>query len=574
MKKSCAFIILLFSIRLSAQIVFSEIMFDVPGSDYNDEFVELYNLSSDSVDVNGWQFSDSTGTDGIVDAGMGTLLAPHQFAVLLDGSYFDHSTTYDDRIPDSALVLQIDDNAFGASGLANGAGEPLLLINSTGDTVQHYRYSTDNPPGYSDEKIILGNGNLASNWANSLILGGTPGYRNSVTPFARDLAVDASSFTFLPSLFPTTSDSIQLRFQIFNSGTKTFADSISILLFVDDNGDSLFQNNETLIANKKQVIHLLPGETQEFRAKYFPASAGFFSIILNITPTGDGNPFNNTACLSLTVYESKMTIAINEIKFLTDNDEAEWVELFNRGTKPFNLLGFAISDAKDTACIDSTVWLQPGQFKVFSENNTISDSYEIDDSLWIALKNWPNLNNDGDIVYLLNPGGGWVEQVPYQRSWLEGMESGLPSLERINPNLDSRQSRNWGPCTADSKATPGAPNSIYASLPLPAQMQLSCAPNPFSPDADGRDDYVLISIKNPVSSGRLRIKIFDINGRTVRTLNEAGFSGSDFVTVWDGKRDDGSPAAMGIYIVLAQVLDDRNGVLNEETTTVVLARKM
>ncbi len=574
MKKSLGLITVLFPVWLGAQVVFSEIMFDVPGSDYNDEFVELYNLSSDSVNLAGWLFSDSTGTDGIVDAGMGIKLAPHQYAVLLDGSYFDHSSTYDEQIPDSALILQIDNNAFGASGLANSTGEPLLLINSAGDTVQHYRYSTDNPPGYSDEKIIAGNGNDPSNWANSLVPGGTPGYRNSVTPFDHDLAVDASSFTYLPSLFPTTSDSIRLRFKLFNAGLDIYADSVSAFLYVDENKDSLYQDNEPLIGMRRQTIHLLPGESQNFEAGFNPSFAGIFSLVLKIESRADENSLNNTAYCSITIYESRPTVVINEIKFLTAEEEPEWVEVFNYGEQPFNLMGFALSDNVDTAKIDSSVWLQPEQYKVFAENKTLTKFYEMQDSLVISLKHWPRLNNSGDILYLLNPGGGWVEQVPYQLTWLEGMDSDAPSLERINPKLDSRQQRNWGPCTARTKATPAAQNSIYASVKLTNRIHLSCLPNPFSPDGDGRDDYVIISLKNPVTSGRLRLKIFDVNGHCVRTLNEATFTGSSFVAVWDGKRDDNSSAAMGIYIVLAQVLDDRNGILAEETTTVVLARKM
>ncbi len=574
MKKSFACILILFPVWLSAQVVFSEIMFDVPGSDYNDEFVELYNLSSDSVSLDNWRFSDSTGTDGIVDAGMGLMLAPHQFAVLLDGSYFDHSVTYDEQIPDSALILKIDNNAFGASGLANSNGEPLLLINSAGDTIQHYRYSTDNPPGYSDEKIIAGNGNAASNWANSLVPGGTPGYRNSVTPFNHDLAVDASSLIYLPNLFPTTSDSIQLYFKLFNAGLDIYSDSVSILLYVDENNDSLYQSNEILIGKQDQTIHLLPGEYQEFKAGFNPAFAGIFPVVLKIEPKGDENNLNNTAYFRITIYEGRPTIAINEIKFLTTEEEPEWVEIFNYGDHPFNLMGFALTDTKDTARIDSFVWLQPGQYKVFAENETVSEFYEMNDSLVVSLRNWPRLNNSGDILYLLNPGGGWVEQVPYESDWLEGMESGAPSLERINPQLDSRKKWNWGPSTANKKATPAARNSIYAPVKLPDRIILSCSPNPFSPDADGRDDYVIISLKNPLSSGKLHLKIFDINGHCVRTLNEATFTGASFATVWDGRRDDGALAAMGIYIVLAQVLDDRNGVLQEKTTTVVLAKKM
>ena len=54
---------------LHAQIIFTEIMFNVQGSDYHDEYVELYNLSeTEVIDLTGWSFSDSTGVDFLTDS--------------------------------------------------------------------------------------------------------------------------------------------------------------------------------------------------------------------------------------------------------------------------------------------------------------------------------------------------------------------------------------------------------------------------------------------------------------------------------------------------------------------------
>jgi len=116
--------IVFFAIGLNAQIVFNEVMYDAEGADYHDEFIELVNLSGlDTVDLSGWHLSDSLYDDIISDAGNGLKLAPRQYAVILDGSYFANSTTYDDIIPDSALIVTISDNAFTKSGLSNSIGE-------------------------------------------------------------------------------------------------------------------------------------------------------------------------------------------------------------------------------------------------------------------------------------------------------------------------------------------------------------------------------------------------------------------------------------------------------------------
>ena len=119
------FDILVISVRnIWGQVTFSEILYDVATNEYHDEFVEIYNLSStDSVDIRGWQFSDSSSSERIIQTGDGYLIPPLGFAIILDGSYRENSDTYDSLIPEQTLVLTISDNSFGASGLANSKGE-------------------------------------------------------------------------------------------------------------------------------------------------------------------------------------------------------------------------------------------------------------------------------------------------------------------------------------------------------------------------------------------------------------------------------------------------------------------
>ena len=92
-----------------SQVVLSEIMFDAVGSDAHDEFVEIVNLSETvTVDLTGWQISDGVGFDQIVPLEADLTLEPGQFAVILDASYIENSDTYDNLIPESSLIVTID----------------------------------------------------------------------------------------------------------------------------------------------------------------------------------------------------------------------------------------------------------------------------------------------------------------------------------------------------------------------------------------------------------------------------------------------------------------------------------
>ncbi len=567
--------IFLFPFIISAQLVFSEVMYNVQGADYQDEYIELFNLSeNEAVDLSGWTFSDSSGTDLLVSAGFGMLLAPRRFAVILDGSYFANSSRYDDVIPDSALIITIDNNSFGSNGLSNSKAETLLLMNSAGDTVQSYRYSIGNKEGYSDEKIILENGNDADNWADGLTLGGTPGFRNSVTPWEYDLGVSQKTIEYHPSLMIKTDNTVHFSIPVKNCGIGVFDDSVCVRLFADLCHEPSTGKPEKLVALKTEKINLSPDDMILFEFNWFPGQAGIYQITATIESQSDGNELNNKAFLNLVVYENEETVVLNEIKFLTAEDEPEWIELYNYGGKALNLFGWEIADTKDTCRLDSMVYLFPGQYKVFAADSGLDGFYTIPDSLLIPIKGFPTLNNSGDVLCLLNPGGGWVEQVPYKNDWLEGEEWRLPSLERINPLLDCRRSENWGPCTAPEGASPAKQNALFTSIAMNSDLKVFCNPDPFSPDGDGFEDHTIIRLKSPLHSGRLRIRIFDINGHNVRTIRGNVFAGSSYSAVWDGKNDAGQRLRMGIYILLVQVLDDRSGIYEEYKKTVVLAARM
>lgn len=173
-----------------SQVILSEVMFDPTGADYYDEFIEIFNLSySDTVDLTGWKVSDGSDADRIMPVQQGLRLLPRQFGLILDSGYFGNSTRYDPLIPSAALILTLDDAAFGSNGLTNTVSRPIILISSSNDTVAYYVYSIDNQPGYSDEKINLAGPDSPENWANSKILHGTPGGPNSVSQIGYNIKV-------------------------------------------------------------------------------------------------------------------------------------------------------------------------------------------------------------------------------------------------------------------------------------------------------------------------------------------------------------------------------------------------
>jgi hypothetical protein len=547
-------------------------MFDAATNEYHDEFIEVFNLSyTDTFDISGWQFSDSTGTDYILPANGNSKLAPRSYAVILDGSYFGNSSVYDSIIPPQVLLLKISNNAFGNSGLANSYPEYLSITDSSGDTLTTYRYSIDNAPGFSDEKIILDSANVFTNWSNSLVEGGTPGTINSVSLRYYDVGVDEASLDIPVLLFEN--DSILLNLTIYNKGTQPIQDSVLVSLYSDRNYNQIYDANDIKILDTSVYLNLISTNSFEtITAQWEKLQAGEHNLILQVHWASDENADNDIFSWNITVVTRKNTLHINEIKFLNITDEPEWIEIYNSGDEPVFLKGWGIADPTDTAYVDSSVFIHSEQYKILTEDS-LYNYYTIEDSLVLILDNFPSLNNDEDDISLIAPGGGWKERIIYSKEWLEGYEIQKVSLERINPLLYENKSENWGPSLSIYGATPGRQNSIFSDLSIRAS-KVEIQPNPFSPDDDGFEDHTIISGEIPDKSARIKIQIFDIKGRRIRTLKDNIFTESQFNMVWDGKNDNNQPARMGIYIVFVQILNDRNGVLRQLKTSVVLAHKL
>jgi len=566
MKVSGLILFILFIGYCQAQITFSEIMFDVATNEYHDEFIEIFNLSyHDFIPVSGWRFSDSSGTDQIVSISGEAVIPPRCFAVILDKSYFENSLTYQDVLPDTVLILTISDNAFGNSGLSNTEGEYLTISDSNGKVLTAYRYTPGNPPGYSDEKVNLDEENSPDNWKNSACEGGTPGWQNSVSPPRIDYGFDSRSL-ILPALI-IEGQSQMISLKIFNYGSENSKLPLELEVFADLDRNGIYQDTDRQIVSQR-----LDATEQVFDFVWPDPPPGRYDLTAILRQEEDERSQNNRITVEVDVYTETAALRINEINFLSDDQEPEWIELINTGTTPVFLNGWSLMDARDTILIDTAAVIEGNAYLVLSEAD-LPEKYNLSADRLLLIKNLPTLNDQGDFLQISSPAGMTVEEVSYEIDWLEGESWRRVSLERINPALNSTRRENWGPCLDAAGGTPGRRNSLFVTKD-PGTMEITAAPNPFSPDGDGTDDVTMISGRLASSSARIKVQIFDLMGRLIRTLEENRFSANNFSLIWDGKDENRAPVRIGIYIIYLQMLNDRQGILREMKTTVVLARKL
>lgn len=553
---------------LSAQIVLTEVMFDADTLEYHNEYVEIYNSGDAAVDLNGWSIGDSLELDKIIGGESGSLLAAGQFAVILDASYFENSTTYDSIIPSTALILTIDDGSFGSFGWANSESEPVYLTNPMGDTVQLYRYSPDNQPGYSDEKIFCTEDNSASNWANSIRFRGTPGFLNSVSPPDWDLSVDS---LWTDPVYPLAEIGIQVNMILKNRGREPIQDC-SIVLFDDLNENSLPEESEIITSqNFSRAINW--SDTVRLNLNIDGLLQGKHRLGIQAILPSDQRPENNIRIIEISVEDLQNPIILNEIMYRPLPGNQEWVELYNRGEYSINLKGWTFADARDTVVLATKDHYLPAQnYLIVSKDSAATFQYGISPDIILIVKSMPVLNNDQDDVKLCSVSGRLIDRVNYSDAWMRRETDAGISLERINPEISSQLADNWAACTDPKGSTPGKENSIFVSK-ISTQSSLSITPNPFSPDNDGYEDYTLIQYRLPAATSYITLDIYDILGRRLRRLSNMLPVGQEGQLIWDGRDDNGRMCRIGIYIVLCRIFESSRNLSKEFKTTVALVKR-
>ncbi len=137
------------------------------GADDDYEFLELFNLENESIDLFGYYFSDGIS----LYFSENDIIQANSFVVLAK-----NGTTYSNSIE-------------WTSGNLGNSGETITFVNPDGLVVDQVNYGNSSPWPSSPNGVgpslelttVESDNNSPSNWLASLEVGGTPGYPNSVS---------------------------------------------------------------------------------------------------------------------------------------------------------------------------------------------------------------------------------------------------------------------------------------------------------------------------------------------------------------------------------------------------------
>jgi hypothetical protein len=414
----------------------------------NTEFVELYNRSSNTFNLNGLKLSDSYSAAG---ATLGNYVMPPNSYVIIC------------PIADTAQFTALGyTNKLGVSSFPslNNAGDNVYLKTNAGvfiDSVNYkdtwYQDAVKKDGGYTLEQI---NPNLnincfqSSNWiASNDADGGTPGFVNSVYSLAPDvIAPKISSVTVLDSLHVSVcfNDAIAPS-QLAIASNYLINGSIgSPSLAINSSGNMCV----TLSLSNKLI------------------NATNYTITISGITDCSGNVLSpNTKAFSFYKVQP-YDIVINEL--MPDPDPSislpneEYVELKNRTNFSINLKNWNFSSVTSTKKMPD-ITIEPNGYVVLVGSGVANQFLSNFGIIVYEVTSFPSLLNDGTTITLSDSNNVVISSVSYSSSWYNdaNKSSGGWSLEQIDANNPCGGQNNWHASTHPNGGTPSTANSVAAS---------------------------------------------------------------------------------------------------------------
>jgi len=421
----------------SNKIVINEIMYAPPTGE--PEWVELYNRSADSLNLQKFHLADDADTSAISKNKF--ILEPGGYCVVSRDSSILKKYPCKGRL----LVTSFP--------TLNNDGDKVILLDSLYRVVDSLAYLPEwsSTVKTSLERISFDNTSTdARNWLSAETkYRATPGYINSVTPKNIDIVLTTLSSS---PAYPVKGDVITPTATIRNNGTATAADihvsfsfqtgSGSTIALMDTVISTLLSKDSVLIKSSRRTSAITDG----------------LSIHAEAVMSADEDTSNNYLDAVVKSGNKTGTVVLNEIMFNPLSGYSEWIELYNTTNDTISLLGWRISDVLTTPTEDtinnSSALIPPQGYFVICRDTLPLQGIEERNHLICA---FGILNNAADGVVIKDSRGAVIDSVFYYSDW--NTRAGR-SLERISVSNATNDSLNWLFSYDSSGGTPGKKNSV------------------------------------------------------------------------------------------------------------------
>jgi hypothetical protein len=244
---------------------------------------------------------------------------------------------------------------------------------------------------------------------------------------------------------------------------------------------------------------------------------------------------------------SGYAIRINEIFPRAQTDCPEWLELANCSGASVNIKNWKYGHLDDSCLITaSDFFVPPNGFVVLAKDKTLFSAKFPATNPVIQPVRWRALDNYHDTLYVWDSSGVLCESAGWDSHWFPSWTD--QSLARVSLTISGLLPGAW---VVASKASPGQPNSEATWRGNSAELDIG--PVPFTPNNDGRDDFLSIKLTIPAAASAV-VSIYGFDGR--KYLDLPNPLSRQFL--WNGLAAGGRPVPAGPFFVVAEISNNGN----------------
>lgn len=418
----------------SGDVAINEFMSAPPSN--SSEYVEIYNHSDKSLDLQNWTLSDNRGTSNRI-AQSQVVVPPDSFIVITPDNSLE--SVY----PDINMVIMGDFPSL------NNGGDQIILRDGSGALLDSLAYNSD----WGKDEIALErrsvdvNALYQNNWEMAPNGFGTPGRRNEAKPDSQPPLLSTFSIQSSSELALTFSEPID-RSTATRTANYTLPNGPGIADARFIAPDSLFLDLDTPLQNAIRYSLTVENVSDLFGNAIAPADTSFTYYQISLADSGN--------------------VFVNEFSFEPPSGQTEYIELYNPTDKSFDLQQWTLSDNRDSRypITQSQFIVPPDSFVVIAPDNTLLYSHP--DILLVPMNTFPSLNNSGDEIALRNADGTLLDSLAYASEWGDGEAA----LERRTTTVSGTYQSNWGP-SPNGTGTPGIQNEVPQDTQPPELAELS-----------------------------------------------------------------------------------------------------
>jgi PKD repeat protein len=345
----------------SHNIIFTEILPNPAGADNEKEFIEIKNISKNTISLNGWQLKDNS---------------KRTFTI--------KTKSYSDSLlrPNHFFIFYRDETGI---ALNNSSGDELKIYNKTGSLIDKVSYKINAPEksSYAKDK------NNLWRWVKKQ----TPGEENNLEPLNEVPIIDVEMI-----------NQSKTNEEIYFDASDSYDPDNDEIFFIWNFGD----NNSSTLINPNHSY----------------AEAGEYKVTLAVFDSRDASTTKEYLLKILSDKTNNLNKLNNYPKIIISEifpnpagqDDDEFIELFNPNLFEVNLSGWTIKDASKSSKweIENNITIDPQDYIVFTKDetginlNNKSDSvYLIDPTENIIDKIFYSGAKE-DMSYSLNKNKNWL----------------------------------------------------------------------------------------------------------------------------------------------------------------------